>query len=260
MIRYRSFMSESGSIGGSSVFYFQRFSVRNEASAMKVGTDAVLLGAYMTLLPSDHHLLDIGTGTGVIALLAAQRLEEMGSGAGAGAAGADFRIEAIDIDGPSAREAAANFADSPWGKCLSARHISLQEYSGALFDCIFSNPPYFDDSLKNPSARLSIARHTSELSWREICAFAASHLTPEGRLSLVLPATCEKMLLRTAASFGLHAFRIVRIQTTPRKPPLRIIAEFSFARKDVVEQTVNLQEPNETWRFTRLGELRDSVA
>ena len=263
------------------VFRFKRFEVRNDLAAQKVGTDAVLLGAAMTLpiapphttnvqqehrdisaAPGDlgaeppqttnvQHLLDIGTGTGVIALMAAQRLADL---AAAGVpetvaspqaavspetAGtrAHFQILAIDIDPAAISEATANFASSPWSTFLKADEISLNDLDkkpslvepAARFSAIFSNPPYFEDSLKAPDARRSTARHTDTLSYREICAFAARHLTPGGTLSLVLPSAEEQPLIRYAASFGLKAFRILRIRTTARKPFSRIIAEFRNA-------------------------------
>ena len=215
-----------------SEFRFRQFSVKNEASAMKVGTDAVLLGAAMTLRPSDRSLLDIGTGTGVIALMAAQRL-----------AAPSFRIEAIDIDPASAAEAAENFASSPWSAHFRARCTPLSHYCADGFDVIFSNPPYYDSSLKNPDARESAARHTETLSYRELCAFAEAHLKPEGRLSLILPADCEKDLLRTAASFGLYPFRLLRIRTTPAKPVSRLIAEFSRTRTRPETTELTLMDP-----------------
>ena len=150
-------------------FRFKQFTVRQDASALKVGTDAVLLGAAMTLLPSDRTLLDVGTGTGVIALMAAQRLAVPAFDGGPppitsprGLFNATplrpVSIVAIDIDGPSAAEAAANFAASPWSGMLSARHCSLQDFApDAPLDVIFSNPPFYDESLRNPDAREAAA-------------------------------------------------------------------------------------------------------
>lgn len=259
------------------VFRFKRFEVRNELAAQKVGTDAVLLGAALTLPDTTpqtagdvRHLLDIGTGTGVIALMVAQRLADRikSQGMSAEAPGKPsgtqppFKILAIDIDPAAASEATANFAASPWAPSLHAEALSLNDLERQLnsldmattmcegrecrladapggqrpfpacpeetntFAAIFSNPPYFEASLKAPDARRSTARHTDTLSYREICAFAASHLTPDGILSLILPASEEQPLLRYAASFGLRPFRILRIRTTARKPASRIIAEF----------------------------------
>ena len=140
-----------------SVFRFKKFSVVNERSAMKVNTDGVLLGAAMTILPDDSLLLDIGTGTGTIAMMAAQRLADMGV--------STVRIDAIDIDEPSASEAAANFRNSPWADSLTVHNLSLDDYAADFaetYDLIFSNPPYFEDSLTAPDIRKSTARHTSD--------------------------------------------------------------------------------------------------
>lgn len=224
-------------------FRFKQFSVRNRDSALKVGTDAVILGAAMTINPADRRLLDVGTGTGVIALMAAQRLSAFRSDdCGASEQGflikhtdgvcsseSAFFVEAIDLDAPSADEAAWNFRNSPWPSRLSSICCPLQEFRpSAPYDLIFSNPPFYDDSLLNPDARESGARHTLSLSYRELCSFAADHLCPEGRLSLILPAEVETALLRTAASFGLRPFRLLRIRTTASKPFRRLLAEFSL--------------------------------
>lgn len=230
------------------IFRFKRFSVSNHASALKVGTDAVLLGAAMTLRPEDSRLLDIGTGTGVIALMAAQRLSDMHQ---------DSRhmcIDAIDIDTPSAEEAAHNFAASPWAPSLETRCIALADFSPAgKYDLIFSNPPYYDNSLVNPDARETNARHTESLSYREICAFAAQWLTPGGRLSLILPHDAATALRRTAASFGLYPFRTISVRTTAKKAPRRIIAEFSRMRTETIEETLTLQDgPARTAEYTEL--------
>lgn len=211
-----------------SVFRFKRFEVVNERSAMKVNTDGVLLGAAMTVRSSDRRLLDVGTGTGTIALMAAQRLDAAGV--------RECIIDAIDIDEVSVDEAGANFSASGWKGFLRARKASLEEYAEGLdadarFDLIFSNPPYFDDSLKAPQQRRSNARHTSTgLSYRELLDFASLRLSDEGRVSMVLPSETEAQLCRHARMCGLHLFRLVRVRTVPRKAPSRIIAEFSRSR------------------------------
>ena len=213
------------------IFRFKQFSIVNERSAMKVNTDGVLLGALMTILPEDRNFLDIGTGTGTIALMAAQRLMHNNE---------RKHIDAIDIDGPSATEAASNFRNSSWSDVLHAHHTSLDEFSiriadssdfGQRYDLIFSNPPYFDNALQAPEERRNAARHTSTgLSYREILDFASSHLTARGRVALVLPADTEHDLTRHARMSGLHLQKITRIRTVPRKAPSRIVAEFSRQR------------------------------
>ena len=225
------------------VFQFKRFNVVNERSAMKVNTDGVLLGAAMTIRPGDRRLLDIGTGTGTIALMAAQRVlgipdqagdDELVVGDDETMAGDDVMIDAIDIDEPSATEAAENFKASLWSDHLHVHNLSLQEFAetgSEKYDLIFSNPPYFEDSLTAPDERKSTARHTSDgLSYRDIFEFAAERLTGSGRVALVLPADQEAPLCRYARMCGLHMFRILRIRTVERKAPIRIIAEFSRER------------------------------
>ena len=216
------------SVSNMGVFQFKKFSVVNERSAMKVNTDGVLLGAAMTIMPDDRNMLDIGTGTGTIALMAAQRSAALCQEAAA------TRIDAIDIDEPSASEAAMNFAGSPWAEDLQAHNKSLEDFASSsdiMYDLIFSNPPYFEDSLTAPDERKSTARHTSDgLSYRDIFEFAKERLNERGRISLVLPADQENGLTRYARMSGFHLFRILRIRTVPRKAPSRIIAEFSRER------------------------------
>ena len=228
-------------------FRFKKFSVVNERSAMKVNTDGVLLGAVMDIRPEDRSLLDIGTGTGTIALMAAQRLSvlsaEVSIDGNSRDIAAGYQVEAIDIDEPSATEAAQNFANSPWADNLNANNLSLDQYAESLpadkyFDLIFSNPPYFEDSLTAPDQRKSTARHTSAgLSYRDIFDFAAERLSADGRVAFVLPSDQEVALCRYARMSGLHLFRITRVRTVPRKAPSRIIAEFSKHRKENPEDT-----------------------
>lgn len=204
------------------IFRFKEFDVVNERSAMKVNTDGVLLGAAMTILPGDRRFLDIGTGTGTIALMAAQRASDC------------VRIDAIDVDEASADEAGMNFSNSPWADHLYAYNLPLDKFdeqTDAKYDLIFSNPPYFEDSLTAPNERKSAARHTTDgLSYRDILEFAKERLTESGRVSFVLPAEQEAALCRYARMCGLHLFNILRVRTVERKQPARIIAEFSRER------------------------------
>ena len=234
----------------------------NERSAMRVNTDGVLLGASMIITAQDRRLLDIGTGTGTIALMAAQRLSEYRNSNQreqqliSDATFEDVRIDAIDIDEPSASEAAANFKQSPWADILHAHNLSLDQFESALddgtqsmtassqisecrYDLIFSNPPYFEDSLTAPDERKSTARHTSEgLSYRDIFDFATTRLSDDGRVALVLPADQEMAVCRYARMSGLHLLRILRIRTVPRKAPSRMVVEFSRQRVETPEDTM----------------------
>lgn len=231
------------------VFRFKKFEVVNERSAMKVNTDGVLLGASMTILPSDRTMLDVGTGTGTIALMAAQRLSSviLNSSSVILNEVKNPRIDAIDIDEASASEASANFINSPWNSILKAHHLPLEEFAASaetVYDLIFSNPPYFEDSLTAPDERKSTARHTSDgLSYRDIFEFAKDRLSENGRVSLVLPADQEAALTRYARMCGLYLFRILRVRTVPRKAPSRIIAEFSRTRcAELSEELLTIQD------------------
>ena len=228
-------------------FRFKRFCVVNERSAMKVNTDGVLLGASLTIDPLSRRFLDVGTGTGTIALMVAQRVSDMIISESQSDV-SSVQIDAIDIDEPSATEAAENFRNSPWSPMLAVRNSSLDDYLNGLqpdirFDHIFSNPPYFEDSLQAPEQRRNDSRHTSTgLSYREIMEFAKERLTESGRVSIVLPADTEPALTRYARMCGLHLFRILRIRTVPRKQPSRIVAEFSFSRVDApVDEILTIQ-------------------
>lgn len=220
------------------VFRFKEFDVVNERSAMKVNTDGVLLGAAMTIMHGDRRFLDIGTGTGTIALMVAQRAGEISAQAGDDNMRGEpaVRIDAIDVDEPSATEAGMNFSNSPWADHLYAHDLSLDQFAARTdgkYDLIFSNPPYFEDSLTAPNERKSTARHTTDgLSYRDILDFAKERLTESGRVSFVLPAEQEAALCRYARMCGLHLFNILRVRTVERKQPARIIAEFSRERCD----------------------------
>ena len=218
-----------------SVFRFKQFEVRNELSAMKVNTDGVLLGAAATLDAGDGRILDVGTGTGTIALMLAQRLSTQSD---------HFTITGIDIDEPSASEAAQNFAASPWSEKLSALHCHLLDFKPeAPFDLIISNPPYFEGDLKAPAERRNAARHgDSSLSYAQLISFASAFLSARGRLSIILPCSEEVRVLREAASAGLHPFRILRIKTSAAKPLTRSIVEFARERQPLKEEILIMKE------------------
>ena len=207
-------------------FRFRQFTVHNDRSALKVGTDGVLLGALADIPGVCARVLDIGTGTGVIAIMLAQRLSEALHGRLPGG----VRITGIDVDGPSAAEAAANFAESPWSGNLEAVECPLSGFGDdGEFDLIVSNPPFYDGSLKNPDPRQSVARHADSLSWRDILAFASKRLSADGRLCLILPSADERALLRAAAVSGFRALRLLRVFSTERKPARRIVVSLARA-------------------------------
>ena len=197
-------------------FRFQHFTVWHDRCAMKVGTDGVLLGAWCPLPPMSRvRVLDIGTGSGLIALMIAQRLE---------ASGADFMAEGIDIQRDAAEQAAENFRLSPWSERLISKECALQAMREEVpFELIVSNPPYFQDSLKNPDAARADARHTDKLTYQQLLYHTRQLLAEDGLMAVILPAEVETSFLALAAQEGLSPVRIMRVYPKPEKPVKRVM-------------------------------------
>lgn len=199
-----------------SYFSFKRFTVRQEKCAMKVGTDGTLLGAWATLPPGIAlpRILDVGTGTGLIALMMAQRFD-------------NATVKAIDIDEDAVCQATENVIASPFSTRVSVEKIALQELQGTTFDAIVCNPPYFVDSLKCPDDRRTVARHADSLRYEELMSASFRLLDSEGELSVVIPADSVGRMNSAAAIAGFHQKRICGIKTTPSKPTKRFLLAYS---------------------------------
>ena len=194
-------------------FAFKQFTVRHDRCAMKVGTDGVLLGAW-TDLSHSRRILDIGTGTGLIALMLAQRCM-------------DARITAIDLDSAAVEQAQENIQASPWKDRIEALQQDICTYPpNGTFDTIVSNPPYFIDSLKCPDGQRSTARHTDTLDADRLIGKVSELLTSDGRFSIILPAEQTEDLIRVAGEKGLHPSRQTWVITRPGLSPKRILMEF----------------------------------
>jgi tRNA1Val (adenine37-N6)-methyltransferase len=210
---------------------------------MKVNTDGVLLGAAASVNQDDRIVLDVGTGTGVIALIIAQKLYDLSLSVNREWPD-DVRITGIDVDGPACEESAENFGKSPWPDILNVKKIPLSDYIPEKeIDLIVSNPPYFEKSLKAPDERRSFARHSCEgISYADLISFSKRYLSPSGRLALILPAVYETDLLRCGRMGGLFPSRIIRISTTAAKRPSRLIAEFSRSHFGMDVKTLLISE------------------
>ena len=194
-------------------FTFKQFTIRHDRCAMKVGTDGVLLGAW-TDVNHSHHTLDIGTGTGLIALMLAQRCPQA-------------LITAIDIDAEAVGQARENVQSSPWKDRVEVLLQDICTFStDQRFDTIVSNPPYFIDSLKCPDDQRNTARHTDTLDAERLLANVARLLTDDGRFSIILPAEQTDLLIQTACTQGLYPSRQTAVITRPGLPPKRILMEF----------------------------------
>ncbi|MEG1585272.1 MAG: methyltransferase [Bacteroidales bacterium] len=202
-------------------FRFKQFTVYQEKCAMKVGTDGVLLGAWCSI-EGKKRVLDIGTGTGLISLMIAQRNEEV-------------IIDALEIDDDAAIQAADNFGRSPWADRLTAIRSDFMEYmpSQAIkYDLIVSNPPYFENSLKADCGKRTQARHTDTLSFEDLLLHASRLLSPEGVLSLVYPIDIDEKVQRQALLNGLICNRQTFVKGNPTANPKRVLSEFIWNPND----------------------------
>lgn len=195
------------------IFRFKQFAVNQSGCTMKINTDGVLLAVSVNHHPV-HRILDIGTGTGVIALMLAQRFPEA-------------CVEGIDIDEGAFHCSMENFRQSPFASRLSAQHAGISSYqSEHCFDLIVSNPPYFINSLKNPGEKKSLSRHGSVDFFREMFSKAESLLNPAGRFQLIWPLNSRDQVISLGiqGSLSLHHERF--ISSFPQGEPFRVISTF----------------------------------
>ncbi len=203
------------------MFRFKQFTIRQDRCPMKVGTDGVLLGAWADVPPEAERVLDIGTGTGLIALMLAQRTAVFPH---------QVHITGVDVD--DVTEARENAAASPWGDRVMFCRCPVQEFRPAeRFDVIVSNPPYFVDSLTCPDAGRTTARHAVTLSYEALCEAVVRLLAPGGRFAVILP-TAEAERFCAVCRGRLVLCRRTDVRTTPRRAPKRVLMEFSAAETD----------------------------
>ncbi|MBS1321434.1 MAG: tRNA1(Val) (adenine(37)-N6)-methyltransferase [Parabacteroides sp.] len=213
-------------------FQFKKFTIRHDKCAMKVGTDAVLLGAW-TDTASCKNILDIGTGTGIIALMLAQR------------SCAD--IDAIDIDKEACVQAEENVAASPFAGRIKVIPASCADFARSMtqkkYDLIVSNPPYFINSLKCPDNKRSVARHTDSLPLSELIENARALLSSAGRIALVLPYEQLEEVRETAQKNSLHICRQTNVIPVPGAHPKRLLVELSPVSTDTKKRnTLTIEE------------------
>jgi tRNA1Val (adenine37-N6)-methyltransferase len=201
------------------MFKFQQFTVIQENAAMKVGTDGVLLGAWT---PVDHQpakILDVGTGTGLVALMLAQRTQ-------------NAMIDAVEIDDAACIDAGTNFKASPWSDRLNLHYTSLQDFAegnASSYDLIVSNPPFFSGSMKNPNERKAVARHNGGLSHEDLVSGVLKLLSRQGRFSLILPVEDYNVFRFKTARAGLFESQRLEVSPNPGKPVKRVISEWTRA-------------------------------
>ncbi len=239
-------------------FSFKQFHVDHDTCAMKVGTDGILLGAWADL--GGRHdgpllILDIGTGTGLISLMLAQRAD------------AEVDITAIDIAADACRQARLNIAQSPWPDMIQVIHTPLQDFrkqysDNPQFDLIVSNPPYFVHGQLFDDPARQLARHTSTLNHRELIEYALPLLAPQGRIALILPYDAGRELITYCRSLDNDSayspgLRSVNVKTTPRKAYSRMLLEISRESRPYQESELIIHTPTGAYSEAYIALTRD---
>ncbi len=195
------------------MFQFKQFTIKQDRTPMKVGTDGVLLGAWADLKEANH-ILDIGTGTGLIALMAAQR-------------NPNASIDALEIEFNACLQAQENIYASSWAKRIQLIPKALQDYSSDIkYNSIVCNPPFFHQSTKTPNHGRTLARHNETLLHTELIQYVAKLLSPQGNFCVILPTNEALSMIEYAQQHQLYPSHITYILPTPEKPAKRYLIKF----------------------------------
>jgi tRNA1Val (adenine37-N6)-methyltransferase len=213
-------------------FRFKQFTIRQDRAAMKVGTDGVLLGSWIDIPDSAERILDIGTGTGLIALMLAQRCP-------------DAIIDAVEIDKEAALDATENFGRSLWSDRLHCHPVSIQNFIEQCthrFNLIASNPPYFDQGLSASSVNRTMARQKVALDHSALLGACEQLLSEKGKAAFILPSNAEEQFLEAARPIGLLPNRITRVRGREGVAVKRVLLSMTRDQSEIVENDLVLEE------------------
>lgn len=223
-------------------FKFQQFTVYHDKCAMKVGTDGTVLGAWVDVSDA-HFALDVGAGTGLLALMMAQKNKNL-------------IVDAIDIEDGAVLQAGENIERSPFADRINVEQIALQDFNGErLYDVIVSNPPFFTETLKSPDKQRAVARHADSLPAEDLIRFSADRLTEKGSLSVIYPFEYKSMVLELGVKYKLYPKRITTLYSTPQSEPKRILIELSKIEGEIKEDNLII----ELERHVYSGEFKELV-
>ncbi|MDR3367077.1 MAG: methyltransferase [Prevotellaceae bacterium] len=214
-------------------FQFKQFAIRQSCCSMKVGTDGVLLGAWVSVNAGQaQRMLDVGCGTGLIAIMLAQRAPLA-------------QVDAVEVEEMAYRQALQNAIDSGWKSRLRFVHgdfNALAQCSTTRYDLIVSNPPYFKRSLLSPNEKRNAARHANELTHEDLIRGSACLLAERGRLAVVLPYVEGNVFIALAADAGLYCARKLNVATKKGKPVKRLLMEFAQEKGKLDEQNLFIED------------------
>jgi tRNA1Val (adenine37-N6)-methyltransferase len=214
------------------VFRFKQFEINQAGAAMKVGTDGVLLGAWAGLGHRPETILDIGSGTGLIALMLAQRFDAE-------------QIDGVEIEGQAFEACSENFEISPWSDRLFCYHASLQEFAtefGPEYDLIVSNPPYFAEGIQDLETARSQARKQCALPFTELLSGVNKLLTSKGRFELILPFREEVAFIEAAATYDLFPRQIMRVRGNEQVEVKRSLLSFSRIPEAIQQSLLTIEK------------------
>jgi tRNA1Val (adenine37-N6)-methyltransferase len=217
-------------------FKFKQFTVQQDQCSMKVGTDGILLGAWADTQKSEH-ILDIGAGTGLIALMLAQRAD-------------NALIHAVEIDEKAYEQAQTNFLNAPWSERLTAFNEPVQDFAAftrTSYDLIVSNPPFFTGGTLSASQDRSEVRHTIKLPTGDLLSSARRLLKSEGRFCVILPLIEGLRCKERAMTYGLHCTKIVEIMPKPNRKANRVLMQFEKSARTLEECTLTIRVDDETY-------------
>ena len=225
------------------VFRFKQFSIQQDRCSMKVGTDGILLGAWADLKEKER-ILDVGTGTGLIAIMLAQRTEEQ------------VLIDAVEIEERFGEQARENMMNSPWSDRLNCVSDSVQDYAKIAdhkYDLIVSNPPFFTGGTFSHNQDRNSVRHTVKLPHGELLLSARNLLNKNGRLAVILPFLEGLRFQELATNYHLYCRRMTEVRPNPRKNIERLMMEFSLTpgaleKDELVIQTQTHNEWTDAYR------------
>ncbi len=231
----------------SAPFNFKQFTVQQDRCAMKIGTDGVLLGSWVSLNHNPESVLDVGAGTGILSLQLAQRCEAE-------------TIEAIEIDEAAFEQCVANFESSPWGNRLFCFHASAQEFAAEMeeeYDLIISNPPFYTDDYKSEDSTRNTARFTDTLPFRDLAILAFQFLSEKGIFALILPRKEEEYFIALAKEVGLFPKRICRVKGTATSEVKRSLLEFTFEKKEIVYEELIIEVSRHVYTEDYINLVKD---
>ena len=212
-------------------FNFKHFAIEQEGDVMKVGTDGILLGAWLDTTKAKS-ILDIGTGTGMIAIMCAQKNQEA-------------KIDAVDIEEAAYRLATHNVKQSPWAKRMEVFHSSVQDFAATTdreYDLIVSNPPFFTGGTFSKNKDRNQMRHTIKLPNGELLQAARRLMSWEGRFCVILPYIEGLRFQEQAAQYGLYCSRQTEVIPTPEKPIERLLMQFERTKKEMETDQLIVEE------------------